>query len=88
MSVVQCEQVHADERGRVTRITYDGRTSYSAAGRCVEWDGREYHVAVSEPDDHPAIVRRYPSVEAARDAIDRWEPRWPRHARDHARALQ
>lgn len=86
MAAVTHRQVHADELGRITRVEYDGRTHYSAAGRCVEWDGHEYHVTVTPPGVDVNCWTGYATEAEAREAITNWTPTWPTHARDMARA--
>lgn len=88
MTFLTCEVVHEDAAGTVRRSTFDWAVYYSASHRCVEWDGREYGVAVVPPGVDVNCFPGYATEEEARAAIHAFPPRWPNHARDHARALK
>lgn len=80
-----------DELGCIIRwdsVVTPGRVYYSAAGRCVAWDGMEYWVTITPPDINVNCWPGYDTEQEAREAIRTWEPSWPNHARDRKRALK
>jgi hypothetical protein len=87
--MVKCRTIHEDTLGSITRfgsVLTPGRVYYSAAGRCLDWDGREYHVTVVPEGVNINCWSGYDTEAQAREAIRTWVPNWPNHARDMARA--